>query len=257
MKKQLFKGFQRIKPFVLLLSILGVGFSQVQALGEPWIDVELGLVFTHYNRVQIPGDSGTRFNLASHFEQESAATARMRLGYDFLDRHTVSVLVAPLTLRYTGTLEKDTTFAGVIFPEDSSVEATYRFNSYRFTYRYELIQEKPWKVALGVTGKIRDAEVRLETPSLLSSKENVGFVPLIHLYTVFEPQKHLFFLLEADALAAPQGRAEDVLVAVGYKLWSDLSVRLGYRFLEGGSDSKEVYTFSYFHYTTVGIQYRF
>jgi len=162
-----------------------------------------------------------------------------------------------LTVRYTGDLEKDTTFAGVTFPKDSLVDATYRFNSYRLTYRYELVQEKVWKVALGLTGKIRDAEIRLETSSLKSTKSNVGFVPLIHLYTSFEPQRNLFLLLEADALVAPQGRAEDVLVAIGYKLWNDLLIRLGYRVLEGGSDSDAVYNFSYFHYTTVGVQYRF
>jgi hypothetical protein len=167
------------------------------------------------------------------------------------------VLVSPLTLRYSGTLGKDTLFEGVTFPKDSQVEATYRFNSYRLTYRYALVQERQWKVALGLTGKIRDAEIRLESDAFESSKANVGFVPLIHLHATYQPLKGLFFLVEADALVAPQGRAEDVLVALGYRLFQDLSVRLGYRFLEGVSDSDTVYNFSYFHYTTVGFQYRF
>lgn len=264
MQTQLFKSplgiLRRGAWFLWALGILGVwgaGLPQTPVYGEPWIDGELGLVFTHYNTVQIPGDSGTRFSLTSPFEQESAASARVRLGYDFLDRHSLSMLVAPLTLRYTGTLEKDTVFAGVTFPKDSEVEATYRFNSYRLTYRYELVQDKGWKLALGLTGKIRDAEIRLESTSLKGTKSNIGFVPLIHLYTLYEPQKNLFLQIEADFLVAPQGRAEDVLVAVGYRLWKDLSIRLGYRFLEGGTDSDEVYNFSYFHYTTVGLQYRF
>lgn len=258
MKNQLFKtSLRTLRTVFLLLGILGGGISQTNASGEPWVDAELGLVFTHYNTIQIPGDTGTRFSLTSPFEQESAASFRVRLGYDFLDRHSLSVLVAPLTVRYNGPLEKDTTFAGVTFPKDSAVEATYRFNSYRLTYRYALVQETQGKVALGLTGKIRDAEIRLKTNSLTGSKANVGFVPLIHLYASYEPQRNLFFLLEADALAAPQGRAEDVLVALGYRLYKELSVRLGYRFLEGGSDSDVVYNFSYFHYTTVGIQYRF
>ena len=241
----------------LLYGLLGIVLTVPQAFGEPWVDAELGLVFTHYNNVRIPGDSGTRFSLSSPFEQESAVSGRVRVGYDFLDRHSLSVLAAPLTLRYSGKLEKDTNFAGVTFPKDSSVDATYRFNSYRLTYRYALVQEKQGKVALGLTGKIRDAEIRLQTDTLKGSKSNVGFVPLIHLYALYEPQRILFFLLEADALAAPQGRAFDVLVAIGYRITKDLSLRLGYRFLEGGSDSDEVYNFSYFHYTTVGFQYRF
>lgn len=258
MEKQKEKGsFSDLLLIFLLCFFLGIGLTVPQAFGEPWVDAELGLVFTHYNSIRIPGDSGTRFSLASPFEQESTVSARVRVGYDFLDRHSLSALVAPLTVRYTGKLEKDTTFAGVTFPKDSSVDATYRFNSYRLTYRYALVQEKQGRLALGLTGKIRDAEIRLQTDTERGSKANVGFVPLIHLYALYEPQKSLFFLLEADALAAPQGRAFDVLVAIGYRISKDLSLRLGYRFLEGGSDSDEVYNFSFFHYTTVGLQYRF
>lgn len=241
----------------LFFIFMGLGPTVHQTYGESWVDAELGLVFTHYNSIRIPGDSGTRFSLASPFEQENAVSPRVRVGYDFLDRHSLSVLAAPLSLRYSGTLEKDTTFAGITFPKDTLVDATYRFNSYRLTYRYALVQEKQGKIALGLTGKIRDAEIRLETGTLKSTKANVGFVPLIHLYALYEPQKSLFLMLEADALAAPQGRAEDVLLSMGYRITKDLSVRLGYRFLEGGSDSDEVYNFSFFHYTTAGLQYHF
>jgi len=258
MKKQKAKvSYRNFLSNILFFVLLGIGLTLPQAFGEPWVDAELGLVFTHYNSIRIPGDSGTRFSLTSPFEQESTVSARVRVGYDFLDRHSLSALVAPLTVRYTGKLDKDTNFAGVTFPKDSSVDATYRFNSYRLTYRYALVQEKQGKVALGLTGKIRDAEIRIQTDTERGSKSNVGFVPLLHLYALYEPQRILFFLLEADALAAPQGRAFDVLVAIGYRISKDLSLRLGYRFLEGGSDSDEVYNFSYFHYSTVGLQYRF
>jgi hypothetical protein len=66
----------------------------------------------------------------------------------------------------------------------------------------------------------------------------------------------LSFLLEGDALAAPQGRAEDVLVAAGYRLSDKISLKAGYRILEGGADNDEVYNFTLLSYAAVGIVIR-
>lgn len=62
----------------------------------------------------------------------------------------------------------------------------------------------------------------------------------------------LSLLLEADALAAPQGRAEDVLLAVQYQVVERVGVRVGYRLLEGGADNDEVFNFALINYILVG-----
>ena len=64
-------------------------------------------------------------------------------------------------------------------------------------------------------------------------------------------------LFEGDALAAPQGRAEDVLLAGTYKFSDHFLFRLGYRILEGGADNDEVYNFALFHYASAGLTYTF
>ena len=63
-------------------------------------------------------------------------------------------------------------------------------------------------------------------------------------------------LFDADALAAPQGRAEDVLLAATWALREGLFVYAGYRTLEGGADNDEVYTFAWFHYAVAGVHLR-
>jgi len=63
--------------------------------------------------------------------------------------------------------------------------------------------------------------------------------------------------LETDALAAPQGRAEDVSLRGVYRLSDRVELDLGYRLLEGGADNDEVYTFSFFHYAVAGVRVRF
>jgi len=64
-------------------------------------------------------------------------------------------------------------------------------------------------------------------------------------------------LLDGDALAAPQGRAEDILLAATYKFSDNVVIRAGYRILEGGADNDEAYNFSLFNYASFGIAYAF
>jgi hypothetical protein len=44
-----------------------------------------------------------------------------------------------------------------------------------------------------------------------------------------------------------------VLIALERRLTPKLAVRAGYRFVEGGADNDEVYTFAWIHYATVGV----
>ena len=60
-------------------------------------------------------------------------------------------------------------------------------------------------------------------------------------------------LFDADALAAPQGRAEDVLLAATWSFHKDLDLRVGYRMVEGGAGNDEVYSFAWLHYVVAGM----
>lgn len=121
------------------------------------------------------------------------------------------------------------------------------------TYRYEIYRTKSIACGLGLTGKIRDAKIALKSASLESSKENVGFVPLINFRFSYRFNNHFGALLSGDALAAPQGRAEDVLAALTYGKTDKFRVKIGYRILEGGADNDEVYTFALIHYAVLGL----
>ena len=167
------------------------------------------------------------------------------------------MLYAPLETKSEGSVSQDILFEGVIFPANAELKGTYKFNSYRLTYRYDFVKNPELEFGLGLTGKIRDAKIALTSPGLVSEKTNVGFVPLINFRLLWNIDDNFGLLLDGDALAAPQGRAEDVLVAVTYKLSDGFGIRAGYRILEGGADNDEVYNFSLFNYASVGITYTF
>ncbi len=237
----------------VLLFFIGVSNVKAQAL----IDFETGLVSTGYNNVRIPGDLGTRFSLKDDLTPKTELFYRIRLNYTLKSRHTFSLLYAPLETKSEGKVKKDILFEGIVFPANTQLVGTYKFNSYRLTYRYAIVQKPKFEFGLGLTAKIRDAKIALSSSGLVKEKSNVGFVPIINFRLLWHIDNKFGLLLDGDALAAPQGRAEDVLIAATYKLTENLGVRAGYRILEGGADNDEVYNFALFHYASVGLSYTF
>ena len=237
---------------IILMTVVNLVIPNL-LYSQTGVDLETGLVRSGYNDVRIPGDTGTLFSLSEDLKADNAIFYRIRLNYSISKKHTLSILYAPLTINSTGKFEKDVQFENKEFPSNTDIEATYKFNSYRLTYRYELYQGKSFEFGLGVTAKIRDAKIGLKRNNLESTKENFGFVPLINFRCFLKATNQLGFLLSGDALAAPQGRAEDILAAITYGKSDKFRIKLGYRILEGGADNDEVYTFSFINYVVFGV----
>lgn len=245
--------------FLLTATIFALSFfcCRLSVKAQASVDVESGAVFTGYNNVRIPGNTGTLFPLKNDLNPEPNAFFRIRAGYTINSRHTISFLYAPLHVNSNGSTNKQITFEGVNVPSNTALDAGYQFNSYRITYRYDIVKKAKIEFGLGFTAKIRDAEIALRSQGLAASKKNVGFVPLINFRLHWKMSNNVGILLEGDALAAPQGRAEDVQLAGTYKLSDQFLLRFGYRILEGGAANDEVCNFTLFHYASVGATYTF
>ena len=229
----------------------------VPSFGQGFLDFENGAALPGYNDVQVPRDAGTLFSLSRDLEADPAYFFRVRLGYQWRSRHTISVFAAPFRLRASGSVNMGILFNEEAFSPGAPLKGVYKFNSYRLTYRYDLVRKGKWRVGLGLTAKIRDAGITLEGDGKSSSKTNVGFVPLINFRVLWQFHKDWGLLFEGDAAAAKQGRAEDVLVALCYRLNDRLSLRAGYRILEGGANVDEVYNFALVHFISAGLTYTF
>lgn len=242
-----------MKQKILLIVILSLCCNYI-AKAQLSARVETGVVFNGYNDVAVSGEAGTHFSLTNDLKGNPSAYYRLSLGYSLGEKHHLSALFSPLDMSYHGSFNRDVFFVNTLFPSETEVKAKYRFYSYRLTYRYDIVQREKLTVGLGLTAKIREARISLSTTELYEEKSNVGFVPIIHFHVNWQYHKQWSLLFEGDALAVPQGRAEDVLLATTYALKPDMKIYLGYRLLEGGSDSESVYTFSMFHYISIGLQ---
>lgn len=220
-------------------------------------EVELSPTWLSRADVRIPGDSGTKFSL-SDFDNGPFFSYRLSLAYRFNQRHRLSALYAPFKASVSGVSSQEINFREEVFPINSSLSGVYKFNSYRLSYRYSFFKSNDLQMSVGFTAKIRDAKIALEDGlTLAANDKNIGFVPLLYfdLNYFFAENWRLVFQLEA--LAAPQGRAEDALLKVAYNLTDDLDIGLGYRMLEGGADNDKVYTFAWIHYLVFSLGYNF
>ncbi|MCF0065732.1 hypothetical protein MUK70_23605 [Dyadobacter chenwenxiniae] len=218
------------------------------------LDLESGVVFgTNYNKVRIPNVGGTQVNLANDLSIDPKIFYRIRGTYTIAKRHNISALYAPLSVKYHGTFDKNVNFNGISYAAGQPLEVFYKFNSYRLTYRYDFVAKTRWRVGLGLTAKIRDADVRFKNESNDTHFDNVGFVPLVNFYASYKPSYRWSVILEGDALAAKQGRAEDIFVGAAYQVNPKFGIKAGYRVVEGGADSDEVYNFNWINYASVGV----
>ena len=242
---------------LLLATVLLGTAGEVRAQDRFRLDLENGAVISGRNDVRIPGDSGTLFSLTDDLTSDTAYFWRVRADVRVGRKHVLSALIAPLRLQAAGRFDRPVLFEGETFAAGIPVSGLYVFNSYRVTYRYEPVQGDAWRFGFGVTGKIRDAVTRLESGGTVAEKSNVGFVPLVNFKLERRLGERASVLLEGDALAAPQGRAEDVFAGVVVDASRRLSFKAGYRVLEGGADTDEVFTFALVHYLAAGAVFRF
>jgi hypothetical protein len=222
---------------------------------HPFADAEAGWAIPGYNDVRIPGDTGTLFSLNSGpITTASAPYFRLRLGATFAGRHAVYLTAAPLLLQARGTLTSAVDFNGSTFPSGTFVTGQYRFDTWRLTYRYTWWSSESLEATVGLTALVRDAGITLQGGGLFEERLNVGLVPLLSFSFRWGFSPGWSLLLDGDALASGFGRAEDVQLALRYRLRPDLAVRLGYRIVEGGSDSPNVYNFSLTHFIGAGLE---
>jgi hypothetical protein len=222
---------------ISVLMLIPVSAAAAQDTSTFVVELEAGPVWQSRNDVQIPNEASGTWNINR--------------------RHGLRALLAPLSYGETGSFVEPVDFAGATYEPGAPVEGTYKFNSWRLSYRYRFMDRESVKLTIGLTVKIRDAKIELRQGGTSSKDTDVGFVPLLHLAAdwQFARQWHLHF--DFDGLAGGPGRAFDAALKLGYDFNEHVAITGGYRTLEGGADVESVYNFAWFHYAVVSVVFRF
>ncbi len=242
-------GWSKIVSLLSLLALSATGSAQT------YVNVEGSAIWQSRNDQRIPGNTGTQFSI-SDFDAGPFAGYRVYTGRKWANHHEIRALYAPFATEVSGKFSETVQFQNASFQPNVETRAFYKFNSYRLTYAYHFDRLSDWHLALGFSGKIRDAEVRLGQGNLSRSKSNVGFVPLLNFQARYEVSDRWQFRFDFDGLAAPQGRAIDAGIFLERKM-QQAQIFTGYRMIEGGADNDKVYNFAWIHQAVLGLKYEF
>ncbi|TGG94943.1 hypothetical protein E4656_00490 [Natronospirillum operosum] len=222
------------------------------------VTLEAGVLGFSYNEAQIPNsNAGDRFDVTTVAGDGPIVYGRLSIQRTFADRHIVRGVYAPVRIEGIGAFDEPVRFAGEEFDADDAISGLYQFNTYRLTYRYRFVHNEDWSLGAGVTGLVRDANIRLVQGSTRAEDPNIGVVPLLHANVQYRFNEHWGSEFDIDALASPQGRAVDAILMGTYQPRNDMTWRLGYRTLEGGGDGSSVYSFAWLHFGMLGVSYQF
>ena len=220
---------------ILFVFITSIAHPTLADIPNGSIEFEFGPVWQSMNDVQIPNTgNGTRFSLFNLVGEGPWLAGRMYVNINLTQKHELRLLVAPLDINEKSTLDELVRLAGKTF-SPGPIDARYKFNSYRLTYRYRYYAQQ-WKLWIGFTAKIRDAVIELSRENDSAKKTDLGFVPLLHLSGEYSFNARTGFLFDLDALAGGPGRAEDLALKIYYDPNTKWRLAAGYRTVEGGAD---------------------
>ena len=244
----------RLSALGMLFPVAAAAQAQTPKLT---IEVEGGALWQSRNDARIPNDaSATRFSLVDLAGSGPWPAFRLYVTWNLAERHGLRLLAAPFSLTETGVLDKPVRFLGASYAPGQPVTATYTFNSYRLSYRYRFHAGARTAAWVGFTGKIRDAEIALEQGTTSGRKDDLGFVPLLHLAGDWNVMPRWRLGLDVDGLAGGPGRAVDAALRLGYDAGGPWMVQAGYRTVEGGADVSEVYSFAWLHSAVASLAWR-
>ena len=224
---------------------------------SPALTLELGAAWQLRNTAQVSNEApNTRFKIDELTGDGPYPAGRVVLDWPLNEKHRLRFLIAPLGIDESGTTSQPIVFRNTTFAP-GPIDVKYRFDSYRASYRYVFYERERWTWSGGGTLNVRDAEIRLQQGALTRVRKNTGVVPLLALEGEWRFAPGWCGLLDFEGLAAPQGRAIDAALKLGYDVTPNITVAGGYRILDGGADNDDLYTFARFDSAVLGLTWRF
>ena len=252
-------GSRFVKGLVVAVAVGAASSASAQSTTTPRVAVELetGPLWLTRNDARIPPEGGTHFSLLDVTGRGPDGFLRAQVSVQIAKRHGVRLLFAPVQITGTGTFAAPVRFVDQAFLPSVPTQGTFKFNTYRVTYRYTLHEGPDWRVQIGAAALVRDAKIELQQRGVAARYTDLGFVPLGYVSAARRLSDRAALVFDLEGLGSPQGRALDGIAKLDVSLTPKWNLGLGYRTLEGGADVSKVYTFAWLHYGVVSVGYRF
>jgi len=222
------------------LAVLGAA-SVAQASPRVILSYETGPAYIAQNDGRY-GDAGTPYEASDVGQQANLVRGERSAVEVVTGRHRVIALYAPFLVDTQVALAADLTFRDTTFAAGTVVDHRYRFDGYRGSYLYQVV-DGDLAVELGGSLQIRNADVAFTRVdgAARAVQSNIGLVPALKARLTYAPGA-AWGRLEVDGLSTfglvgnVSGGLYDVAVTGGYAVRPDLDVYGTLRLLGGGAE---------------------
>lgn len=253
-----------------MISLLGaaclmMGASPVRAapLDGFHVEMEAGPLAIIQNDGRY-GSTGTPY-LASTVNQSSNLLLGLRFSGEarFWERHRLILLYVPFDLTTRAQLNAPLTFKGVTFASGTPVESRYRFEGYRASYLYRVIEAGNWEADLGGSLQVRNALVAFNdlAGTQYVQEADIGLVPTLKARLTTRLASGATLSLDTDASSTfgafgTPGGLLDTALTLGLPLTNRSETFLRVRYLGGGADvpSRQISNWGQFLSVVTGLK---
>lgn len=249
----MFKRIMNLTVLCVVCIFVGNGLCQSR-----WqVEIETGRVYSGYNEIQMPVETGTKFSIQKNFSSRTNYYYRLGLVYKLSDVSFLSMGYSPLSVQYSGAFSEDVSFNGEDYGSDIPTSISYDCHSYRLSYSHEIYGNESKMVSFGATARLVDWQMLVyNNAGDYSRKKQLEFVPQLNLTFQMMLIGNFSLYNKVDAMFASKSRFSDLLVALQYDLSERFSLRLGYRLLEGGENNTEEFKSQLFNHAAFGLKIR-
>lgn len=211
------------------------------------------------------GANGTRYSAADVGQRKNLLVSQRTSVELARGRHRLILLYAPFEVTTEVTLDRPLQFRDTNFAAGSVVSHRYLFDGYRASYLYRAVDRGAFKLEVGGSVQIRNAEVAFRTVdgTQRDAENDIGVVGAAKARLWYQPSaQSSWAALEFDGLSTfgllsnVRGGIYDAQLMAGYPVARSVDLFLGARLLGGGADvkSKDLYNWANFVAFTVGVR---
>lgn len=240
------------------------------------LTAELGALAPLHHTIQF-GQQGSTIDYVKEGGQDNLFPfARLSAAGTFGERHTVTLLYQPLTLRSEAVFYDEERVDDVVFAAGTPVDLVYGFSFWRGSYTYDLAPDEDVTTGIGASLQLRNATISFTSAdgSQRASYRNIGPVPVLRLHHRRPVGRRGFVAGEVDGFWAPirylnggnsdvEGAIVDLSLRAGWELRHGAETFVNLRWLGGGAvgtsnnpTTGDGYNRNWLHFATLSLGVR-
>ena len=164
------------------------------------------------------GVIGSRVDLTSDLALETARFHDFRFVIRPAKKHRVKIQYTPIEFNGSGTLSRDITFAGVVYPISLPIESLLTWKTFRVGYEYDFYYKPRGFIGVLVMAGTTAFNARID--SVIGSAEALGDAPLIEIGAAgrFYPIRNLAINFEGSGIKLTNLEPDSMLKTLSFDL---------------------------------------